>query len=264
MASSILQSESKLDNLVMPFSTSFIPADTASTFIKSQPLALLERDKWVRLLKAFDRGDYRSKAETYGPSFEYILDRVETHTGKALDAGCGSGLLGRSLLQRGWQVEGIDILPEAVKMSSSYFTTRNCDIAETIFKPESFDLVVCGMVLMLLKDIEPAIAELSRIMKPGAFMILGVLNPAYYKTNQSCSNNLQSTSLGKWSFLLADDTNIEITYYRHGMKAYFHNVRRYFCQSTWFQVHHDGHVIGFVDSNELSSASEFIWALIQK
>lgn len=78
-------------------------------------------------------------------------------------------------------VFGIDISKETIK---SFYRDRNlnakrclvCDVREISFKNNSFDLIVSDSTLDHFKNIESALTELYRVLRPGGKLILNLNN----------------------------------------------------------------------------------------
>ena len=57
-------------------------------------------------------------------------------------------------------------------------TFRDGDLSALPLEPASVDLVVCALALEHVADLGRAIAELSRVLRPGGHMVLSGLHPA--------------------------------------------------------------------------------------
>jgi ubiquinone/menaquinone biosynthesis C-methylase UbiE len=114
--------------------------------------------------------------------------KFEEWRGKnVLEVGCG---LGTDLLQfarAGARVTGIDLTPRAIELAAARFRLYNLD---GIFEPgdaehlsfpsETFDLVYSNGVLHHTPDIESAVSETYRVLKPGGTAILMLYNKHSY------------------------------------------------------------------------------------
>jgi len=102
-----------------------------------------------------------------GPLFEGLDLR-----GRAvLEAMCGSGLTTPALLARGAQVTGLDISPACIESFRNRWPecrSACASIAHSGLPSEAFDAVaVVGGLHHLQPDIDPAIEEIHRLLKPG-------------------------------------------------------------------------------------------------
>lgn len=121
--------------------------------------------------------------------FDYLDKKIRKAKGNAkvvvLDAGCGTGGHSVSLLDREYSVTAIDLSEYVIKNTSSRLkrhkkhhniTFKQDDITKLTFDDNSFDCVLCWGVLMHVPDIEKAISELSRVLKPEGILIVGEAN----------------------------------------------------------------------------------------
>ena len=102
-----------------------------------------------------------------------------------LDAGCGNGIHAISLARRGISVRGVDCSEFALEAAQAVVQEQGLgdlvqvqpgDILELPFDDGQFDYVYCWGVLMHIPEIEKALAELARVVKPGGVLIIGESN----------------------------------------------------------------------------------------
>jgi SAM-dependent methyltransferase len=101
---------------------------------------------------------------------------------RILDAGCGSGPLSAALRDRGAVVTGIDqsagMLEQARRRLGADADLRVTDLADPLpFPDDAFDDVMASLVLHYLRDWEPVLAELRRVLKTGGRLIASVNHP---------------------------------------------------------------------------------------
>jgi len=118
----------------------------------------------------------------FDQAFDYIartLDAPEQSV--LLDAGCGTCAHAIRLANRGFFVQAVDFSPSVLETAREYVRTRGLesrikirceDILEFSFGDETFDFVLCWGVLMHIPDLEKAISELARILKPGGMIVI--------------------------------------------------------------------------------------------
>ncbi len=109
----------------------------------------------------------------YKPLFKGI-----DFTGKnVLEAMCGSGQTTGYLLERKAQVTGLDISPKAIQRFSERWPTcksLSASILETGFSDNFFDcVVIIGGLHHIPDELEKAIREIGRILKPGGYFCFG-------------------------------------------------------------------------------------------
>ena len=105
------------------------------------------------------------------------LDALAINAGDSvLDAGCGTGLLTALMsAQAGHtgQVTGLDQSPHMLELAATRcgamnnVTLHQGDITSTGFDSDSFDAASCIQTLLYIEDVDSAIRELYRVLKPG-------------------------------------------------------------------------------------------------
>jgi malonyl-CoA O-methyltransferase len=96
----------------------------------------------------------------------------------SLDAGCGTGRYIRLLRQRGARATGIDLSAAMLSRTG----TERChvargDIRRLPITSMSVDIVVCGLALGDVPDLDDAVAELARVLRPGGRLVYSVVHP---------------------------------------------------------------------------------------
>jgi ubiquinone/menaquinone biosynthesis C-methylase UbiE/glycosyltransferase involved in cell wall biosynthesis len=107
------------------------------------------------------------------------------NTKTILDAGAGTAEYSIHFAKLGYRVVAVDISEAVLEMAAEEINKegfansihlKSEDIINFAFDDESFDYIYCWGVLMHIPEIEKAIKELSRILKPGGKMIISVSN----------------------------------------------------------------------------------------
>lgn len=102
---------------------------------------------------------------------------------RILDAGCGTGNFSLTLASRGAEMVGVD--RSAPMLSRARGKSREGpgtvewvrgDLAQLPFPAHSFDGVISIVALDFMSCREAVIRELGRVLKPGGFLVLAVLN----------------------------------------------------------------------------------------
>ena len=114
---------------------------------------------------------------------------------RVLDLASGTGEPGISLAQRVPQgsVTAVDQSSELLDIAAKRardknllnFTTQQADAHQLPFADQSFDLATCRFGVMFFTDAERALAELRRVLKPGAracFVAWGPIEQPYWQT----------------------------------------------------------------------------------
>lgn len=107
-----------------------------------------------------------------------LLDQLPP--GDALDAACGTGRHAGHLVELGHRVVGVDGSPEMLATAST--SVPGCDLREgeltsLPLDAESVDLAVCALALEHVADLDAAISELARVVRPGGRLVLSDLHP---------------------------------------------------------------------------------------
>jgi ubiquinone/menaquinone biosynthesis C-methylase UbiE len=95
---------------------------------------------------------------------------------KALDAGCGPGVLSSDLVARGFEVTSVDLttpmLELTQRMTMGAARLARSSIEELPFRDASFDIVCSCGVIEYLPSYERAILEFHRVLRPGGTLVL--------------------------------------------------------------------------------------------
>ena len=96
-----------------------------------------------------------------------------------LDAGCGTGRYLQTLKSRGAFAVGMD-LSAAMLQRAREVTTQvaRADLRALPFDAMSIDVVVCGLALGDVAELELALAEIARVVRTGGIVIYSVVHPA--------------------------------------------------------------------------------------
>jgi len=114
----------------------------------------------------------------------YINEKSPLNGLKALDVGCGGGLLAEALHDRGAEVTAIDVTQANIEVAKLHALNRGLVIDYRVItaeklaesQPESFDVVACLEVIEHVPDPGQLIAACSKLLKPGGQMFLSTLN----------------------------------------------------------------------------------------
>ena len=107
------------------------------------------------------------------PLVREIIDGLPA--GVALDAGCGTGRHSSYLASRGHTVIGVDSSPEMLERARPKVPGGEFHVADLHDLPlpdDHVDLVVCALALMHVPNLEPVLAELVRVLRPGGSLVI--------------------------------------------------------------------------------------------
>ena len=112
------------------------------------------------------------------------LSRLTPTSGRILDAGAGTGLVGRYLEALGYNnLVAIDISNEMLSKAREkgvYKELHQMDLGEPLdFKDDVFDAVVCAGVLTFSHAPAKSLYEMVRVTKPGGYILYSLRTDAY-------------------------------------------------------------------------------------
>jgi SAM-dependent methyltransferase len=122
----------------------------------------------------------RLESDAYWHYRDHFFELVPEPGERTIEIGCGEGRVARDLKERGHSVVGIDSAPtllaaaQALDPAGDYVLT---DAADLPFEDESFDLAVAYNSLMDIDDMDSAVHEAWRVLKPGSKFCICVTHP---------------------------------------------------------------------------------------
>ncbi len=118
----------------------------------------------------------------------FISDQIQGLFGKrAVDVGCGGGILAESMARMGAEVTGIDMADEALGVAKLHALEAGVKVlyrqttAEAFAKehPEQFDLVTCMEMLEHVPNPASVVQSCADLAKPGATLVFSTLNKTW-------------------------------------------------------------------------------------
>ena len=130
------------------------------------------------------RGPSRPLHELNPLRLRYIERIVALRGARALDVGCGGGILSEAMARAGAQVLGIDLAAEVLAVAELHALEAGVQVeyaavaAEELARqrPGAFDLVTCMELLEHVPDPAASVAALAAAVKPGGDIIVSTLN----------------------------------------------------------------------------------------
>ena len=115
---------------------------------------------------------------------DWIKKHVSLSGKKALDVGCGGGILAEALANSGAQTKGIDLSEKALKVAELHSLESGVQVnyeyisAEALATREAgtYDVVTCMEMLEHVPDPQAVIRACSLLAKPGAKVFFSTLN----------------------------------------------------------------------------------------
>jgi 2-polyprenyl-3-methyl-5-hydroxy-6-metoxy-1,4-benzoquinol methylase len=157
----------------------------------------------------------QSYAEPHTSGFDFILDlvipRLVEVAGNVdgltvLDAGCGEGIVSRSLIGAATRVIGIDIVPQLLAYARERDLTRSITYeAQDLSRPlphysDTFDLVVSNLVLNDVPDYGGFITTLGSVLKPNGRLVLSLNNPYSALLREKVENYFDTDAVAQYGF----------------------------------------------------------------
>jgi 2-polyprenyl-6-hydroxyphenyl methylase/3-demethylubiquinone-9 3-methyltransferase len=130
------------------------------------------------------RGPSKPLHELNPLRLRYIERIVALRGIRALDVGCGGGILSESMARAGASVLGIDLAAEVLQVAKLHALEARVQLdyaaiaAESLAEqqPAAFDLVTCMELLEHVPDPAVTMAALAAAVKPGGAVIVSTLN----------------------------------------------------------------------------------------
>ncbi len=137
-----------------------------------------------------------------------LLDRyVPAGSRRVLDAGCGTGATLEGLAARGFSVVGFDMRPEGLRATARAIPEAGLFQADGTQLPlatESFDAALALDVLEHVDD-RAMLAELARVLRPGAHLILTVpALPLLWSYRDEAAGHLRRYTAGHLETVLVE------------------------------------------------------------
>ena len=114
-----------------------------------------------------------------------ILEEIGLRTSgaRALDVGCGGGLMAEEVARMGFAVTGVDPAEAAIDVAADHARRSGLSIVYQVAAGEAlpfddgrFDLVYCCDVLEHVVDLPSVIEESARVLRPGGLYFFDTIN----------------------------------------------------------------------------------------
>ncbi len=115
----------------------------------------------------------------------YLISRLPSLRDKSvLDIGCSSGFYTEYALKKDADVTAIDISKRVIerittRLKSSRLKVFEADVAKPMpfLETESYDYIICSLLLHYIKNWDLPLAELYRVMKKGGRLVISTHHP---------------------------------------------------------------------------------------
>lgn len=197
--------------------------------------------------------NYYSEFLNY-PALERMVGDVKGK--RVLDLGCGEGSTSRLLARAGADVTGIDISEGLIEaaldeedrnpLGIRYIASDAADLP--MLESGTFDLAVCYMAMMDIRDYDKAISEASRLLKDGGRFVIVMEHPCF-----TASRILDGKAVSGWETRVLEDGSKE--YLRYWVEDY---LKRH---SYTFEWRHDRLSGSFETTGFHRTLSDYVKAL---
>lgn len=141
---------------------------------------------WEKVAGSYDRlvgetGDVAHR-KVINPIVSKFLGDLKGQS--VLDAGCGNGYWSRRLAKKANKVVGVDFTEELIQVAKSKSSASNLefivgDLKKLNLPEDTFDVVLCNMVLMDVDGLDKAVGEMARVLKTGGRLVVSVTHPCF-------------------------------------------------------------------------------------
>ena len=177
----------------------------------------------------------------------------QTEDAKILDCGAGGDMPPLGLFKfYGFQTVGIEIDEKAIASANKFAETQGMDLniikgdmTQLNFEDSSFDFVYSYNSIFHMKktEIEKAVKELKRVLKPGGLMFVNFLSVDDFRCGEG-------PDLGNHQYEQMDDEPVIHSYYNHHeADAYFGDMKVIIKEQRIINRIYEGNPIyqGFID-----------------
>jgi len=129
-------------------------------------------------------GDFRPLHEINPLRLDWIRQQVDLDNTRALDIGCGGGILAESLAVSGAEVTGIDMAEGPLAVARLHQIESGTEVnyrqatAEELAaeQPGQYDVVACLEMLEHVPDPAAVIASIAELVRPGGHVFFSTIN----------------------------------------------------------------------------------------
>jgi 2-polyprenyl-6-hydroxyphenyl methylase/3-demethylubiquinone-9 3-methyltransferase len=145
-----------------------------------------ELERFARLAASWwDRnGPMRPLHDLNPVRLAFVAGQLPLASARALDVGCGGGLLSEALAQAGADVVGLDLAPPLLAVARLHAAEQGLPVRYQLepvethadANPGAYDVVTCMEMLEHVPDPGAVVAACARSLRPGGVLCLSTLN----------------------------------------------------------------------------------------
>ena len=204
----------------LPFIAAAVTSGSiTSTLLRRWPTRQIDNDVYDRLADTWwhENGFLNLLQSTVNPwrlpYFKRILDglQIDPHAVRALDVGCGGGLLAEELAAMGFAVTGIDPSVRSLEIARTHAAQSGLRIEyrtgyghDLQFENASFDVAFCCDMLEHVADWDAVIGEIARVLRSGGVLFYDTIN----RTFASKLRSIMIAQEWKWTRFAPPDTHV--------------------------------------------------------
>ena len=140
-----------------------------------------QQDWWV------PNGSFQTLHDINPTRFEFIVEFTELSGIKALDVGCGGGIITEGLAKRGADATGVDLAAGALAVAREHAEETGLNIdyklstveALAELQPETYDVITCLEMLEHVPDPQSILDACAKLLKPGGKIFLSTINRTF-------------------------------------------------------------------------------------
>ena len=130
------------------------------------------------------RGEFRPLHLLNPVRLGFVAEHASLAGARALDVGCGGGLLSEALSRKGAGVTAVDLAPGMVEVARLHAAAEGLEIDYRVAAAEelavslaqSFDVITCMEMLEHVPQPERMLATLASLVRPGGSVFVSTLN----------------------------------------------------------------------------------------
>ncbi|HET9402701.1 MAG TPA: class I SAM-dependent methyltransferase [Candidatus Acidoferrales bacterium] len=147
----------------------------------------LVRERFTRTAQSFSDFVFAYRTEQAERLAQLALeDAPDAQNWRALDVACGPGTFARAIAPRVRATTGVDLTLAMLSLAEEAFSQVSlacnfvcADAARLPFLSQSFDLVTCGYAFHHMPNPGSALAEMTRVVRPGGRVaVLDIVTPS--------------------------------------------------------------------------------------